>query len=151
MQAQVDAGGGARAGQDVALVDEDRLAVDAQPREAPAQLVQVQPVRRRAAAVEEARGSQDEAAATHPRDDGATLPSANQRSQQVRRRLVVNSCPRHEYEVGRFQRLEPVLGHEGDPVADDGPWLSRDDHHPMRRHPSGSAVGAEDLTGNGQL
>ncbi|GAA3802601.1 hypothetical protein GCM10022403_040860 [Streptomyces coacervatus] len=71
VQAQVDAGGDAGRGQDVAVVDEQHVRVDVDLREEALQLVGLRPVRGGGSAVEVAGGGQDEHAVADGGEPGA--------------------------------------------------------------------------------
>jgi len=110
VQRGVDARGRARAGDDVAVVDEEDVRVEQRLREPFGQLVGVAPVGRAAAAVEQAGGAEDEGTAADRQDDGAALVGLAQRLEHGRRVVVADGGGRHDHQIGPRGRVQPVFG-----------------------------------------
>jgi hypothetical protein len=130
VQAEVDAGAEAGAGEHVALVGEEHARVDAHTGVEGAQLVGVLPVRRGGPAVEQAGGREHEGTGTDRHQPGVR-PDRRQRRTEVGRKRAVRAWARHlgarhDHGVGRGQGGCVVL--RGDRVA--------------RRRADGSAVEA---------
>ena len=110
VQAGVDAGGGAGAGDDRAVLDVQHVAVDAGDREAPGEVVGVAPVRGGAAAVQQAGPPEQERARADRQDAGAAVDGVAQRLEHLVRHVAV-AAARPGPRRGRPARAAP------------GPWL----------------------------
>jgi hypothetical protein len=152
VEAQVDAGGRAGAGGDVAVLHVEHVGHDLDLREPAAELRLVEPVRRRLAALEQpglGQGERTRAQRDHHRAAG---DGPLQGSDELGRRLVVAAHRRHDDEVGVVQRFEAVL--DQDLEALPGPdrlGPRRADGELELGHALRAAVDAEDLAGDGEL
>ena len=108
MQAGVDARRGARAGDQVAVVDEQHVAVDPGGREAAGQLVGVHPVRRAGSPVEQPRLARDEGTRADGEDDRAGVGGGPHRLQRLGQ-VVGSADRRNRHEVRADEVVEPVI------------------------------------------
>ncbi len=152
VQARVDAGGGARAGDQVAVVDEEDVAVHLGRRIAPRQLVGVHPVRGAGPAVEQSGRARDERPRTHGQDDGPGIRGGTQRGQRLRRIVLVDDRG-HGHQVGTDELAEVVVGGQrGAHRGAQGPAGLRAAHLEVEvGHAVVAAVDAEDLADHPEL
>src|SRR6266568_1933962 len=109
VQAQVDACGGARAGQHVAIVDVQHGGIQLDRWVVPGQFAGVVPVRGRRAAVEQARGGEDERAGAQRDDTGAAQVRSLDRGDQLRGRLLVDVADGgDDYRIGACEGVVAV-------------------------------------------
>ncbi len=152
MQAGVDARRGARAGDQVAVVDEQHVAVDPGGREPASQLVGVHPVRRAGSPVQQPRLARHERARADGEDDRAGVGGGPNRLQRLGQ--VVGAADRRDRdEVCSDQVVEPVI--RGERRADRRPqrlaglWPA--DLEIEVGHTVGGAIDSEDLADHAEL
>ncbi len=121
VQAQVDAGRRAGRGED-AVVDEQHVRVETDPREQAVEAVRPGPVRGRPAAVEQAGGGQDERAGADRHDPGASPVGRDQGLDQLRRRAAVGqhrtaARRRDDHGIGVAEQVDAVIREQAEPGA----------------------------------
>ena len=110
MQAGVDARRGPRAGDQVAVVDEQHVAVDLGRRIHPGQFVGVHPVCGARPAVEQPRGACDERARAHRQDDRTGIGGLSDRIEGLRQVAPVLTADRGDrHQVNADQVVQPVI------------------------------------------
>jgi hypothetical protein len=112
VQARVDAGRGARAGDQIAVVDEQHIAVDPGGRIHPRQFRCVRPVSGAVPAVEQARGTCDERSGADGQDRRAGLGRCPKGRQRFRRVGVGSVCGLrrgHRHQIRAREPVEAVL------------------------------------------
>ncbi|GAA2482399.1 hypothetical protein GCM10010276_19490 [Streptomyces longisporus] len=158
VQAQVDAGGDAGRGQDVAVVDEQYVRVDVDLREEALQLVGLRPVRGRGAAVQVAGRGEDEHAGADGGEPGAGPDVGESGGQLVGEDALLEDRTefvrrRDDDRVGGGQGLRAVLDLDGEVGVGlhRARWPDRAGHDLVQRPPPGVLGASEDAVRDAQL
>ena len=152
MQAGVDTCGGARAGDQVAVVDEQHVSVHPSGGVGGGQVVGMHPVRGTRPAVEQARGTGQERARTHRQDGRAGFDGPSHRSQRLGQVVRSRDC-RDRDQIGTDQFIEPVIGSQGGAHRGANRFAGTGTAHleVEVRDAVGRAVDAEDLADHTEL
>ena len=152
VQTGVDSRRGTRAGDQVAVVDEQHIAVDLGCRVLAREFVGVHPVRRTGSAVEQSGGARDEGARAHGEDDRTGVGGGPDGGQCLRQ-ILRSTDRRNGDQVGADQVVEAMIRGQG--RADGGAkWLTRDrtaDLEVEVGHAVAGAVDTEDLADDAEL
>ncbi|MGX1494159.1 hypothetical protein RKD41_006418 [Streptomyces tendae] len=149
VQADVDAGRGAGRGEDAAVVDEQHVRVDLDPRVHPAERLGDLPVGGGPASVEETGGGQDEGGRAD-RDDARVRANQGERAGELGGQLggdVLRGHGGDDHGVGRGEDLRAVLHADGEV----GVAAHRVAVHAAGQHLVAAVGGAEDPAGDAQL
>ena len=152
VQAQVDAGGRAGAGEDRAVLDVEHRRIDHDVRVARGEGVGEKPVRARAAPVEQTGRCQGERAAADREHPAAPGDAGPQRVDERGGRRAVERPGRDGDQVGGGEPPEPMLGADGEARrgAQRG-CVDGDDREVVDRQPSVGPRRAEDLAEHAEL